>query len=194
MLRIMMPEERNEIQSIDIVERPVLEIKQLLQVGFLVVHDEIVGSAIHQADQFFALIDDSHSLPPGQGSRPKTHDLDILLSAEQVRDRYRVVPDKLRPVVLRDLGVEEGFEVIDHFGLNSSGRSSSSEKIINTATFDCHLRKSLFQIIEEIINILYPYTQAQQIVYHTGFLALFFGDGSVGHGNRVVNKRFYAAQ
>jgi hypothetical protein len=61
----MIPEETDEIQRIDIVERAVLKLEEFFQVGFLVVHDEVVWGTIHQADQFAAFFDDGYALSPG---------------------------------------------------------------------------------------------------------------------------------
>ena len=77
-----------------------LKLQQLFQVGFLMVHDEIVRRTIHQLDEFMAFIDDGNPLAPGKHCRPKAHNLDILLFGEQMRDGYRVVFYKAGIVVL----------------------------------------------------------------------------------------------
>ena len=88
--------------------------QQPFQVAFFMITDKIIRGTVHQADQFFTLIDDGNPLPPGQGSGPKTHDLDILLFCEQVRNSNGVVFDKIKPVILVDFGIEKCFEVDYH--------------------------------------------------------------------------------
>src|SRR5205823_36511 len=61
--------------------------------------------------------DNGNALPPGQGCRPKTHDLYVLFFTEHVRDTNRIILNKIGAVVLSDFRLKKRFE-IDHNNLS----------------------------------------------------------------------------
>ena len=78
----------------------------------LVIQQKIVGFIVHQAHHFPRLVDDGHPLPPRQDRRKKTRYFDVLLLSELVWNRYRIVGNKFRTIVLRYFFVEEILQII----------------------------------------------------------------------------------
>src|SRR5690606_23902629 len=55
-------------------------------------------------------------------------------------------------------------------------------------------RKCLFQISQQIVDILHAYADADQVVDHPYPFPHVLRYGAVGHGSRVVDQRLHAAQ
>lgn len=104
-------QELEEVQSVGGLKSAVFEIQKAPAIFFAVVQDELVGLSVHAFDQILGLADDRLALPPGQHGHPKADDLDVLQAIEAMRNADGVVRNELRPVITRDVFVEEVFEV-----------------------------------------------------------------------------------
>ena len=96
-----------KIQGVGGLEGTVFKIQKTFPVGFGVVKYKIEGRAVHKSDQPFGALDDGFALPPGQDSRPETHDLAVLQKTESMRDADGVIGDKIGCVVPADGGIEK---------------------------------------------------------------------------------------
>ena len=98
-LLIKPPEEVHQVQQISVIESAVLKPEQLLQVILLVLQNELVRRVVHALQQLPALVNDGLALSPGQNGGKKTGNLHILPAREQVRNRHRVIWNKVWGVV-----------------------------------------------------------------------------------------------
>src|SRR5690606_29980365 len=100
-----------KIQQIGIIKRTVFESLQLLQIAFLMVLHEIERHTIHPVDEFNAFVNNCFPLAPSQYGREKTHDLDILLTGEPMRNAYRIVVDKRPAIIFVYLPIKKALDV-----------------------------------------------------------------------------------
>ena len=100
MTTIKIFEPSNKIKRVGIIKRTMFEIQHPFQVRILMIDHKIVGSIIHQFNQFFAFIDDGFALSPSQNCRPKSHDFDVLFFRKKMRNTNRVVWNEVGLIVL----------------------------------------------------------------------------------------------
>ena len=84
-----------------------LESFQPFQITLTVMEYEIMGCLIHGFHQRFTVLYYRHSLAPCESRGKESGNLNILFFGKLMRDRNRVVRNKLRSVVLICLNVEE---------------------------------------------------------------------------------------
>ena len=63
-----------------------LKCKQMLQVRFFMMQDEVMGIMIHQSHQFFCLIDNNSPVAPGKYGSKETRYFYILFFTIGMRD------------------------------------------------------------------------------------------------------------
>jgi hypothetical protein len=90
----MMPEEFDEVVEVVSIERSVFKMPEAIQLGRSGVKTEIVGTHIHFFHQLPGFIDDGGAVSPGEDSREKCCDLDVLFLAEKVWDGYGIIDNE----------------------------------------------------------------------------------------------------
>ena len=108
---VMMLQQVQKIEQVGSIECAMGEAEELLQVGIVVMEDELMRVVIHPPHELLAIVDYGGAVAPCEHCCKKACNLDILLFGEGVRNGYGVFFYKRRAVIERNFSIEKLFEL-----------------------------------------------------------------------------------
>ncbi len=111
-LTVVGSEEMYKIQSISVIECPMLESYKWFQITFCRMKHKLVWIIVHEVEQLPALFDNRHPLTPGKNCSEKPSDLNVLFFSKLMWYANWIIFDKSGLIIQCSLFVKKNLQLM----------------------------------------------------------------------------------
>jgi hypothetical protein len=108
---IMMLEELDEVKKVSGIECSVFKMEKGLEVVLCMLGNELVRTVVHELHKLFALIDNSCSVPPGEGRGKEACYFYVLLFSEEMRYGNGIIFYEGSIIILINFSIKKSLKI-----------------------------------------------------------------------------------